>query len=70
MPDLPAAHELIEWITSTIIEDDAPLHNPDHAHLAGASIGALWTNVDNAEAGRQIVGRCELRHGQLGESEG
>lgn len=54
------APDLTEWMIATFIEEGAPLRNPDHEHLAFAEIGTLWTNVDNAKAGRQIVGQCEV----------
>lgn len=54
------APAITEWMMATFIEEGAPLRNPDHEHLAFAEIGALWTNVDNARAGRQIVGQCEI----------
>lgn len=59
-PRFEPAPDLAEWVTATFIDNGASLHNPDHAHLAFASIGALWTNVENAKGGRQIVGQCEL----------
>jgi hypothetical protein len=45
---------------ATFIEDGAPLFNEDHRHLQGASIGSLWTSVENARHGRRIVGQAEL----------
>jgi putative metallopeptidase len=54
------APDLVEWISATFIEDGAPLFNPDHQHLVHASLGALWTSVENARHGRRIVGQAEL----------
>ncbi len=51
---------LREWIFATFISDDGALHNPDHAHLETAEIGALWTNVDNARQMRLVIGQAEL----------
>lgn len=59
-PRFEPAPTLVDWIVATFIDEDAALRNPDHAHLAYAHIGALWTNVDNAKSGRQIVAQCEL----------
>lgn len=53
------AHELVRWLFSTFIEDGAPLQNEDHQHLVPAQIGALWTTVTNARAGRRIIGMAE-----------
>lgn len=50
---------LVEWLFRTFIETDAPLFNEDHQHLQSATIGALWTSVENARHGRRIVGMCE-----------
>lgn len=58
-PVFRPAPEIIEWARRTFIDDDASLLNPDHAHLAFATIGALWTNVSNSRQGRTIIGQCE-----------
>lgn len=54
------APDLIGWVRATFIADDASLQNEDHRHLNQANIGALWTNVPNARAGRSIAGQCEM----------
>lgn len=54
------APELSEWMRVTFIDDGAPLENPDHLHLVGATIAALWTTCANERAMRRIVGTCEL----------
>lgn len=48
------------WMFETFILPDGPLHNPDHAHLETAEIGALWTNVDNSRNMRIVIGQAEL----------
>lgn len=50
---------LADWVTSTFIADDGPLANEDHAHLAAATIGFLWTNVENRRKGRTVIGTAE-----------
>lgn len=55
------APDLLEWARATFIEEDAPLANPEHAHLAAANIGMLWTNAPNSRNGRAIVGQCEFK---------
>ncbi len=54
------APELVEWARATFIDEGAPLENEDHAHLRSATIGALWTNVDNSRRGRMVVGQAEM----------
>ncbi len=56
MPD----KALVNWLRSTFIDPQGTLPNPDHAHLMGVSIGALWTNVENTKRNRQILGTAEL----------
>lgn len=58
-PMFTPAPELMSWALANFIEPDAPLHNADHHHLNSATIGALWTNVENGRGGRRIVGQCE-----------
>ncbi len=53
------ALETETWARSSFIDDGAPLHNEDHAHLQNASIGFLWTNVENAKKGRLVIGTAE-----------
>src|SRR5437879_12959550 len=54
------APDLIEWARATFIDDDAPLLNEEHAHLAHASLGFAWTTVANSRGGLRIVGQCEI----------
>lgn len=58
-PVFEPAPDLIDWARSTFIDEDATLANPDHWHLRMARLAALWTNVENGRAGRQVVGQCE-----------
>lgn len=53
------APDLAEWAVATFIADGAPLQNLDHEHLRSASIGFLWTNVQNAKKGRTVIGTAE-----------
>lgn len=52
--------ELAAWAFATFIAEDAALRNDDHEHLRSASIGFLWTNVQNARRGRMVIGTAEL----------
>jgi hypothetical protein len=54
------APALRDWIFDTFIAEDGELANQDHAHLAEAEIGVLWTNVDNSRNMRTVIGQCEL----------
>lgn len=55
------APDLLEWVTATFIDPEGPLANPDHAHLAAASIGILWTGVANSRHGKRVIGQCEFK---------
>lgn len=54
------AEDLRDWIVATFIDGDGHLTNPDHAHLAEASLGVVWTNVDNAKNMRTVIGQAEI----------
>jgi hypothetical protein len=54
------APDLRDWIFDTFIAEGGELANPDHAHLAEAEIGVLWTNVDNVKNMRAVFGQAEL----------
>ena len=54
------AEDVRAWIFETFIAETGELSNPDHAHLADAQIGVLWTNVANAKAMRIVLGQAEL----------
>lgn len=55
---LPAP-EVVSWIQSEILDEDAQLFNADHVHLKFASIGVLWTCVENSRRGHRVVGQAE-----------
>lgn len=65
MPDIegcfvPDQDGLGEWARRCFINPGTPLHNPDHAHLARASIGWLWTNGVAMNRGRRIAGEARM----------
>lgn len=60
-PQFVPTPDLLDWLTSTFLDDGGALENPDHAHLKAALLGVLWTNVDNSRHGRRIVGQAEFR---------
>lgn len=51
--------EMAEWIVDTFISETGRLRNIDHAHLATARLGVLWTNVANSRRGRDIIASAE-----------
>jgi hypothetical protein len=59
-PDFIVAHDLMIWATSTFIDSEGEYANPDHEHLQHATLGILWTRVENARQGRRVVGTAEL----------
>ncbi len=59
LPRFEPAPDLAHWARVQFISEVSALHNPDHAHLADASIDFLWTNVSNSRGGRTILGQCE-----------
>lgn len=64
MDDMPGkfrpAPEVFEWFRNVMLDEEGPLHNPDHAHLADAYIGVLWTTAGNTRQGRRIIGQAEF----------
>lgn len=60
LPRFIPAPEIITWAMQTFILPDSPLYNPEHDHLAGAQLAALWTNVPNSRQMRRIVGTAEM----------
>jgi hypothetical protein len=58
------APELLEWALATFVARDSKLFNPEHAHLAHATVGFLWTNVANRKNQRVIVGQAEAPQGK------
>lgn len=59
-PSFVPAPEVERWVIDTFVEDGSPLFNEEHAHLAHARIGFVWTSIGNSRAGHRIVGQCEL----------
>lgn len=53
------APEVVNWIAEAILSDAGPLHNPDHQHLAQATIGCLWTTAERARNGQRVIGMAE-----------
>lgn len=53
------APDLELWARATFIEPRGSLTNPDHAHLTEATIGFVWTNVENICGQRSVSGTAE-----------
>lgn len=63
------APALAAWVAETFLQEGAPLHNPDHAHLIDASVGYLWASSGFVKQGRRVVGKAEdLRLGAQGDA--
>lgn len=56
---LQPAPEMGQWVKDTILSEDGPLHNPDHAHLIDADLCFLWASSAFAKQGRTVVGQAE-----------
>lgn len=55
-----AAHDLMDWVKETFIDENGELANVEHEHLQSADVGFLWTNVENTRRGRLILGQAAL----------
>jgi hypothetical protein len=53
------APEVHAWIVKQILEEDGPLHNPEHGHLQFADFACLWASSGFAKQGRTVVGTAE-----------
>lgn len=53
------APEVVSWATAAFIGDDASMRNPDHDHLDGAVIVALWAHVPSYRYGGLIAAQAE-----------
>lgn len=58
-PDFAPAPDVASWIRETFQTEGRPLHNPEHRHLARASIGVLWTNVVQRRQMRLVLATAE-----------
>lgn len=53
------APEVLEWIHKTILADDGPLFNEEHAHLRDADLAVLWASSGFVKQGRRVIGQAE-----------
>lgn len=53
------APEVAAWVNAAILDESAPIHNPDHAHLDGALIRYLWAGETYNRKGRHVLGQAE-----------
>lgn len=58
--EMENAPEVIEWLRRMFINEDAPMMNPEHAHLRKADLVAVWTNKVYVEGGVPVVGQAEI----------
>jgi len=54
------AHDVLDWLRDTFLDEASDLFNADHAHLRDAKLGVLWTNCDNSRNMRSVIGQAEL----------
>lgn len=54
------APELADWLKAAFVDPAGELHDPDHAHLANASLACLWTTAENRRQMRRIVAQAEI----------
>lgn len=57
--NLAPAPDLADWVNATILAEDGPLHNPDHAHLLDADLCFMWASSAFTKQGRTVVGQAE-----------
>jgi hypothetical protein len=63
------APELAAWARGTFIAEGGALQNPDHSHLADASLGFLWASAGFMTKGKRVLGMAEdLRLGVQGHA--
>lgn len=54
------APDVVEWITEHYLTEGGKLYWPNHSHLRDATLGVLWTNIENRKAGRLVLGQAEM----------
>lgn len=54
------APEVWAWVEKAILDEQGPLHNPDHLHLEGADIAILWAPEGFKRQGRHVIGQAEM----------
>lgn len=54
------APDVAAFVRETLLNEDSPLWNGDHAHLAAAEIAFLWTNVPNQRQQKAIAATAEI----------
>ena len=50
---------IFDFVKVQFLDEKSPLFNPDHAHLAEATVGFIWTNQPNTSKGMFILGAAE-----------
>ena len=58
--DFLPAQEVEDWLRDTFLDPDSALYNLEHNHLSQATMGVLWTSVQNITKQREIGGMCEM----------
>jgi hypothetical protein len=54
------ARDMPGWVRLTFLNSESPLYDSGHDHLSEASIGFLWTNVENKSQGKWVLATAGL----------
>jgi len=60
--------DLLNWIRTAYLDESGRLYTAEHSHLTQATIGCLWTNVENTRQARIVVGQAEIPANTYGRS--
>jgi hypothetical protein len=52
--------DLPEFVERMFLNEHSEFYNEDHAHLVGANIGYLWTNVANERQMKRIAANAQM----------
>jgi hypothetical protein len=64
MPDGGMTHfrpapEVLAWMRATLLDEEGPLYNEEHAHLREADLEVIWASTSFQKAQRMVVGTAE-----------
>jgi len=59
LPGYIADKSFWPWAVEHFVLSTSAAYNEDHAHLADAYVGFIWTTESNARRGRRILGQAE-----------
>lgn len=53
------APEVLDWLTTNLLNEEGAIHNPDHLHLQQADLRVLWASSPSRSKGRAVIGTAE-----------